>query len=296
MTSQNTAADSKTWTIDQVLKWSKDFLESRDFETPRLDAEQMLSSALDLKRIQLYTNFQQPLTEIERSAFRAMLKRRSEGEPVAYILGKRDFFKHEFFVNEDVLIPRSDTEVVLEKTMEIFSARSEEAIEFMDIGTGSGCLAVSLAKEFPQWSGLASDVSEKALDIAKKNAAQLETENLDFLCQDYLLEKELFQQAKFDLMISNPPYICHSEAPDLEKDVKEFEPNLALYAAQDGLEFYQKLSKDAFKALRPEGWLVVEIGYLQAAAVKDIFEGAGLKNVKSFKDYAKNDRIVVGQR
>lgn len=285
---------AESWTIQKVLVWSTGFLKDRGFDTPRLDAELLLGAALGLTRIQLYTYFDKPLHAQERDPFKDLLRRRAGGEPVAYITGIKEFMGHPFEVNKSVLIPRPDTEVLVETALAHLKALPEAPLRILDIGTGSGCVALALAKRHPEAEVVAWDLHEAALAVARANGAKLGVENVTFLEKD-ALDPEAWNDAAFDLIVSNPPYICETERPALPRSVVDFEPGSALFAAGSGLFFYETYARLAPTALNPGGTLMVEIGSTQAEAVSALFAAAGFQGVAVTKDYGKNDRVVVGR-
>lgn len=288
-------SEQDVWTIQKILMWSTDFLkEKKVTDTPRLEAEILLSNALGLKRIQLYTLFDKPVSAAEREPFKAALKRRIGGEPVAYITGERDFMSMTFKVSPDVLIPRPDTEILVEAAMDKLKPRQSEDLRILDIGTGSGCIAISLAKKFPVFAVTAWDISEQALAMARENAARLEASNVVFERRD-ALAPESWDSATFDVILANPPYISCAEESTLATSVINHEPKLALFAENNGLAFYQMFAEHARSALKPGGFLAVEIGYLQAEPVTAVFENYGWKNVVVRKDFGKNDRVVIAE-
>lgn len=289
--------DQDVWTIQKILMWSSGFLKDKNVtDSPRLDAEILLAHALKLKRIQLYTLFDKPVSASEREPFKASLKRRIAGEPVAYITGERDFMSMTFHVTPDVLIPRPDTEVLVESVGERLKSRSSEGLQILDVGTGSGCVAISIAKQHPVAVVTAWDIASGALGIARDNAARLEVSNVLFKEQDALASESWDNiEDQFDVIVSNPPYIAHAEAASLSTGVKDFEPELALFADRNGLAFYEIFAARAQKALRPGGFLAVEIGYQQADAVQALFVEAGWRNVVVIKDFGKNDRVVIAE-
>lgn len=296
MTQVETTADRSpeaSWTIQRVLQWSTDYLRDRQLsDTPRLDAELLLSHALGVTRIHLYTHFDKPLTPVEREPFKQFLMRRGGGEPVAYITGAKEFMGLSFKVSRDVLIPRPDTEIVVETAMSLVTALGRPA-RILDIGTGSGCIAVSMALKFPESTVEAWEVAPETLAMATANAARLGASNLTIVDKDALTSEAWEGGEAFDLIISNPPYIGHGEASSLSRSVADFEPHGALFAGDEGLEFYRVFAAEAAKRLAPGGKLVLEIGSTQAQAVAAIFSTAGWGEVSIKQDYGKNDRVVV---
>lgn len=284
---------AELWTIQRILVWSTNFLQARGFESARLDAELLLGAALNLTRMQLYTSFDKPLSPDERDPFKDLLKRRAAGEPVAYITGVKEFFGLSLQVNKDVLIPRPDTECLVETALAAVKRRGDGAppLRILDIGTGSGCIALALAKRLPQAQVVAWDVSEAALVVARANAVQLGIQNCLFECRD-ALQLASWSGEAFDLIVSNPPYIAASERASLPVSVVGFEPESALFAAREGLHFYEVFAQRASALLKSEGLLLVEIGSSQGDAVQRLFDEAGLRDAVVTKDYGKLDRVV----
>ncbi len=288
-----TSAD--IWTIGRILTWSIDYLKDKgQTDSPRLDAEVLLSHATGLSRVQLYTNFDKPLTSQERDPFRQCLIRRSKGEPVAYIIGERDFMGLTFHVSPAVLIPRPDTEILVEKALQ--SIATLESPKILDVGTGSGCIAISLATLRSDASVSAWDINQAALAVAQANAER-HSQTLTFTQCDATEEapwQALARIGNIDLVISNPPYIHPDEA--VGPGVRQFEPHQALFAPPDGLIFYQALATHAHLVLNPGGVLACEIGYTQKNAVTEIFLAQGWQDIRVFQDYGKQDRVIIANK
>jgi len=280
-----------SWSIKEVLSWSTNYLKEKGSSSARLDAELLMADSLGLKRIQLYTYFDRPLEPEERGKIREVLKRRAAGEPVAYILGCKDFMGHSFSVNSDVLIPRSDTEVLVEKVLEEIDKDSAPSI--LDIGTGSGCIILSLASRLPSAKFTAWDKSKEALALAKNNALDLEIDNVDFLERD-ALDPGSWEGEHFDIILSNPPYITDAEMLKLAPTVQDFEPEMALSGGEDGLVFYRFFASKLTETLNPDGRVYWEIGFEQGASVSQMLKDAGLVDVRVIQDYAGLDRVVTG--
>jgi release factor glutamine methyltransferase len=288
-----TTKNAESWTITDILNWSTKYLEEKGSDTARLDAQLLISDALDLTRIQLYTNFDQCLNGAERKSVRDLLTRRASGEPVAYILGSREFMGHSFKVTPAVLIPRPDTEVLVEKVLA--SADKEKPLQILDIGTGSGCIAISIAAglEFAQVT--AWDKSADALDVAKTNATSLEVENVQFIEKD-ALDAGSWNDLTFDIIVSNPPYITDSEMKELAIGVIDFEPEMALSGGEDGLTFYRYFAGKTSAALNAGGSLYWEIGSTQSESVSNLLVEAGFVDIAVIKDYAGHDRVVTARK
>jgi release factor glutamine methyltransferase len=244
---------------------------------------------LEKERIYLYVHFDEPLESGELARFREMVKKRALRIPVAYILGRREFMGHEFKVTPDVLIPRPDTEILVESVIERLKHKGE--LFFADIGTGSGAIALSILKALPELKGAAVDISAAALAVAKENAANLGvSERVEFLQGDLL---EPLQGRRLGAIISNPPYIPDGDIDGLEAEVKK-EPRGALAGGRDGLDFYRRLIREGGKLLEDGGLLAFEVGIYQAAAVKELAEDAAIfENIAVIEDYGKIERVVI---
>lgn len=295
------------WTIQKILDWSIGFLKERGSPSARLDTELLLSHALGCSRLQLYTGFDKPLTAEEREPFKKLLLRRAAGEPVAYITETKEFMGLPLRVTPDVLIPRPDTEVLVEHALPWLTALNRpqdpektsesSSLSVLDVGTGSGCIALSLAKELPKARIIAWDVSLAALAIAEQNRLNLAIDNVQFEHRNALAQEswDSFVPESLDLLVSNPPYISCTEEPDLPVSVIGYEPRMALIA-DDGLSFYRMFAQNARRILKPHGRLLVEIGSTQAEAVCALLRDAGWQDVSVYRDYSRLDRVVSAQR
>ena len=285
----------KVWTVLDIIKWGTDYLTEKGFDEARLNIELLLSATLGLKRFDLYVKHDQPLKKDELEKFKALLKRRLAHEPVQYILGKTNFYSIELKVDRRALIPRPETETLVEKVIEhcrTYLSEKEE-IHILDVGTGSGCIDVTLAK-FVKNSRITSiDKSGEALDLARENAMLTETDDrVEFLEVDFLnLDKNIFDR-KFDIVVSNPPYVSESAMKALDADIKEFEPLEAVTDGGDGLTFFRKISQMAHILLNPGGWVFVETSFDQSKNVENFFLEAGGHELQIEKDLSNIDRIV----
>jgi release factor glutamine methyltransferase len=279
-----------------LLKTTADFLQSRGSRSSRLDADLLLCQVLGLSRTQLYMDLMRPLTTAEVDGYRALVKRRAKLEPIAYIAGTKGFWKHDFAVDKRVLIPRPETERIVEEAAKALAARKEEPLRIVDVGTGSGCIACSLAAEFPQATVVAIDASADALEVAAANATTLGLRDRVKLVRGDLLAPLLARGSKADLIVSNPPYIGTGERERMDEDVKLHEPELALFAGRDGLDLIRRLVVEAAQLLEPEGYLFVEHGDLQGPATRALAEAAGLEQVATLKDYSHLDRVLVARK
>jgi release factor glutamine methyltransferase len=278
---------SESWTLLKLLRWTTDYFADKGVDNPRLDAELLLAHVLQLDRVGLYLNFERPLNAAELDVIRPLVKRRGQREPLQYLIGHTEFWSLRFEVTPAVLIPRADTEILVEEALN----RAADTGNMLDVGTGSGAIAISLARELPDWQITGLDISTAALDVARRNAEKNEVGGqVQFLHGDLA---ELPQQ-QYDLIVSNPPYIAQAEWDRLMPEVRCFEPQQALLAADNGLDCYRQLAGQAESRLRPGGWLLVEIGWQQAATVQQLFAAAGLQDIFVRDDYAGQPRVVGG--
>jgi len=255
------------------------------------ETELLFTDILNCSRASLYLNSGELLTKDKASFVSAVLKRRIKGEPIQYILGKTEFMGFNFLVNKDVLIPRPETEIVVETAVKQLSC---VAADILDMGTGSGCIAVSLAKLLPGSRITAVDISEKAVKTAQKNAV-LNSVKIDFLVSDLFSGRKL-RDKKFDLIVSNPPYIPSSDIERLHSEVRH-EPRIALDAGDDGLYFYRRLAREASRYLKEAGSLVMEIGFDQEGAIKNILQKSGYFEIMELvRDYSGINRVVIAKK
>ena len=283
------------WTILKILQWTTSYFKSHHIDSPRLTAEILLAHILGIKRIDLYLRFDQPLSQEELGGFKALIKRRLNREPVAFIIGSKEFWGIDFDVTQDVLVPRPETEFLVEAALkQIPDALMSSSQRIVDIGTGSGAIIVSLAVNRPGHYFFASDISEKAIKIAVKNAEKNGVkDNISFFVAE-LFSSLQENSEKFDLILSNPPYIAGSQIAELEPEVSKFEPLTALDGGVDGLDIIRNILQTAPVYLRQKGILMLEIGYDQRAAVEQMGIKSGhYSNVEFIQDYAGHDRVVV---
>lgn len=282
------AEGEEAWTVLRVLRWTAGYFRERGLDSPRLDAELLLADTLGVDRVGLYLRYDQPLTDEELAAYRRRVARRVKNEPVAYILGKAEFWSLSLKVAPAVLIPRPDTEVLVEEAL----VRGGERARVLDVGTGSGAIVLALASERPDWSFAALDLSQEALQIAQENARRHEMDGrISFVHGDLAHLPE----GPFDLIVANPPYVPRGELAGLMADVRDYEPVQALDGGEDGLDAYRALAAQAISRLAPGGCLLVEIGARQQNDVGRLFEEAGLVDVATRTDYAGIERVVSGR-
>ena len=280
------------WSIKRVLAWASDDFRRRGNKSARLDAELLLGAALGFDRIKLIVEAERPLAEAELGRYRELIKRRRNGEPIAYILGQREFFALPFRVDRRVLIPRPDTEVLVETALNGSRARHLYG-RMLDLCTGSGCVAIAFAKERPTWRVTALDLSPDAADLARENARRAGVAH-----HVSVLEGDLFaplpEAAQFELITANPPYIPSGDIAGLDVDVRDFEPRLALDGGADGLAIIGRLLREAPRYLTRGGLLALEVGFDQAPAVAALFQEAGFVDISRAKDLAGIERVVSG--
>jgi release factor glutamine methyltransferase len=285
------APQPATWTVESVLRWAAEDFRGRGIESPRLDAELLLGQAVSATRIQLIMDAKRELTEPELARFRELVKRRRAREPVAYLLGRREFYGREFRVDRRVLIPRPDTETLVEEALER-SRTVSMSMRALDLCTGSGCVAITLARERPTSRVVATDVSGDALAVARDNALRLGAYNLALRSGDLFAAVD--PAWRFDVVTANAPYIAPEELAELEPDVRDFEPRGALVAGEGGLAVTRRIVEQASRHLAPGGALAVEVGFGQAPAVRAMFERAGFDDVRVRRDHARVERVVSG--
>jgi release factor glutamine methyltransferase len=274
------------YAVPNLLKEIKARLQPIAGECALNEAEIILEHALQCSRSHLYVNADLVISKERQQVIETAIKRRLTHEPLPYILGSAFFHSKEFFISNDVLIPRPDTEVLVEKILEI---ESEGPLFFLDVGIGSGAIAESLASRRRLWNGVGLDISEMALKIARINCSV----QIGLVCGD--LFSTLKKERHFDFIVSNPPYISETEMAKLDQSVKDFEPMVALYGGTDGLDFYRALAEKSEALLKKEGRIYCEIGYVQGEAVQNIFFDHGWKNILQFPDLAGRPRVVVAQ-
>lgn len=279
-------------TVLEAINKSTEYLKDKGIESPRVNAELLLSHILKCKRLNLYLSFDRPLSEEEIDNYRELLKRRRGYEPLQYIIGSVEFFGLQLEVNRNVLIPRPETEILVEIVID--ELKSKTNLSILDIGTGSGNIAIALAKNIETAKITAIDINNDSLELAKKNSQsnnvedKISFEKIDILNRDEISEK-------FDIVVSNPPYISLEEYPELKPELNRFEPRLALTDESNGLTFYEVISKKSRSFLKQNGKLFFEIGIEQFSAVKGILESEGYKNISIKKDYSGIERVISGE-
>lgn len=283
---------SEIWTIKKLIQWTAGYFRNHGVEEARLDAELLLGYVLGKPRIYLYTNYDQIMNKEELARYRELIRRRSAGYCTAVLIGEKEFMGIPFRVNEHVLVPRPDTEAWLEKVIQRF--RNLPDISVLDLGTGSGALAVSFLYYCKEARGVAVDISEKALETAKTNGERAGiSDRVEFRRGDFL--DALREDEQFDVILSNPPYIPSGDIDGLAEEVRR-EPRIALDGGPDGLKFYRTLGEKAVRFLRPGGLIAAEVGIGQAETVRAFFENGGLTDIEIIPDYGGVDRAVCGKR
>ena len=282
-------------TVIESINLSEKYLREKGINEPRINAEIMLAEILRCKRLDLYLRFDRPLKEEERNKYREFLARRGNHEPLQYILNKTEFYGLEFYVDENVLIPRPDTEILVEEIIERFS-KSESEIKILEVGTGSGNIAVALAKNISAAEITAVDVSKEALKIAERNAETNGIKNIIFKAVDIFDEEIMKSGEKYDVIVSNPPYIPKDNLETSEKEVKDYEPLNALSDGKNGLSFYERICETGKEKLNENGMIFFEIEKDADEKVKTIMEKKGYKKIETKKDYSGITRIIWGSK
>jgi release factor glutamine methyltransferase len=286
---------SAPWTIGRLLAWTEQHFEAQGVDEPRLSAQVLLAEALGCRKIDLYARFDQEPTADQRAAFRAAVRTAAEHRPIAYLVGHKEFYSLDFKVTPDVLIPRPETELAVERALAWCGDNPRERYDVLDLGTGSGCIAITIAKRQPAAHVLAVDISEPALAVARENAARHGVAaRVRCVRADLLdLPADAVPVGGFDLIVSNPPYVADGERDALPRNVRDHEPAVALFAGGDGLEAFRRIAASAPACLKPGGGLIVEVGFTQADAVERIFAPAGRWIAAGrFKDLAGIDRVL----
>jgi len=288
---------SEPWTIGRLLAWTADYLKDHGSQTARLDAEVLLAEALGCQRIELYTRFDEQPGDAPRAAFRELVRRRAAGEPVAYLVGRKEFYSLTFRVTPAVLIPRPETEHLVIALLDLARARAKEGpAAVADVGTGSGVIAVCVAKHLPGCRVTAIDSSPAALEVARQNAADHGVAG-----QIEFIESDLFAsvdgRATFDFVVSNPPYVADAEFEQLAADIQRFEPREALLAGPRGTELIERLVPQAAERLRPGGYLLIEISpAIHAAARRVLQSEPRLELCDTIKDLARQPRVLQARK
>jgi release factor glutamine methyltransferase len=281
----------KIWRVIDLIKWGEQYFSKNDFDNPRKEIEILLQDILECTGIDLYLRFEEPLTKIQLVKLREWVQRRKNREPIQYIVGKTGFYNLILNVTPDVFIPRPESERLVEVLLETVDRKS--IISIIDIGTGSGCLALALGQELPDVTITGIDNSAKAIEIAKLNAETLKIKNVNFLQIDLFKNKI---EGEYDIIISNPPYISKKEIESLMPEIKNFEPHSALTDSANGLTFYDKISEISRGIVNSNGWLFLEVGLGEHPKnAMQLFSNENFKNVELVKDYNDDDRVLRAQ-
>lgn len=286
-------------TIKETLVWAAEYLHSHNIPDPRLEAEYILAYVLNCKRLDLYLNFDKPLHRGELEAFRDLAGRRVRREPSQYIIGEQEFRSLTLKVTRDVLIPRPETELIVEEAIKILTRSPIERPVIIDLCTGGGCIAISAVKEFPSCRVYALDLSENALEVARENAGRYGlADKITFLKGD-LFEpvKELGLEGKVSMILSNPPYVPDGELDKLQPEIRYYEPIVALDGGEDGLDFYRRIIAESPLYLYGGGFLILEMGYKQAKGIYSLLNDSGFYNdIEIKKDLAGIERVIKARR
>jgi len=277
--------------IENILNVGINILQKNKIANPQLDSEILLSDLIKRDKKYIILNSKEPLNSEQLEKFKSLIERRKKGEPIAYLINKKEFWKDEFFVNKDVLIPRPDTELIIEQVLKIYS--KDIQLQVLDIGTGSGCILLSLLKERPNFYGTGIDISKKSINVSKFNAKQL---NLMNRAKFFNSSVDNFKIGKYDLIVSNPPYIELLNLKYLEKDIVNFEPKLALSGGIDGFSQIRKVINKTRTLIKKNGKFILEIGFNQKNKVKKILKEEGFYVNQAIKDYGNNDRCIISTK
>lgn len=281
----------KTWRVIDLIQWTSKYFKYQNITSPRLDAEILLGHVLKKSRLQLYLSFDMPVFQEALSEFRGLIKRRAAHTPVSYLTNQKEFMSLAFYVDSRVLIPRPETEILAETVLRQQSGKCR----LIDIGTGSGAIAVSLAFNRPDWEIVATDLLADALDVARKNAVIHGcTERITFLQGDLFAPVKTLENRRFDWIASNPPYISAKDFPTLPPDIRDYEPNSAIAAGCDGLSIIRRIIAGAPQFLNPNGRLILEIGNNQSDQVQDLIQlNPAYNDCQVIVDYSGRERIIV---
>ena len=278
-------------TLKEVLDRTVKFFKEKNLDSPRLDAELLIARAFNFRRIDLYLKFDQPVGDAELGICREFVRRRSGGEPVAYILGEKDFYGLSFQVDSRVLIPRPETELLAEAAIEFLKNKKDEPLKILDLGCGSGCLGLVLAEKFPQSEVTLVDLSPEALTVARANAERVGVFSRCHWVSADAAKLDL-PSGTFDLIVANPPYIAKDDLR-VQPEVAKFEPSLALYSEDQGLASMRSWSQNAFRLLQSGGWIGFEFGIDQDKQAQEHFQNLGFQNVRIIKDLSGLARHVT---
>jgi release factor glutamine methyltransferase len=301
---ETAAGPGSTWTVSRLLTWTREYFQRHAVDSPRLCAELLLAHAMGCERIRLYTRYEAVPEATVLEAFRQNVREAAEGRPIAYLTGTKEFFSLPFEVTADVLIPRPETEVLVERTIDVVRRGGSSVRSILDLGTGSGCIAVSLARHLPEVVVYASDISEAALRVAERNAARHGlAERIRFATGDLFAAWPLAREgdgeacpAQFDVVVCNPPYIASAPGTPVDASVRRHEPQVALLAGADGLDVIRRVVSDTPARLRAGGQLLLEMAYDQAGHMRELLAQPPWKDVVTYRDPAGHERVVHARR
>ncbi len=286
-----TATTEQPWTIKRLLDWTTEFFHSKQLDSSRLSAEILLAEAMGCPRIQLYTQFDIVPDETALASYRSWVKRHAKGEPVAYLVGHKEFFSLKFSVDSNVLIPRPETEHVILTAIESAKRFSHSPIRISDVGTGSGCIAITLAKHIDNSQVIGLDISPEAINVAHSNVDLHKTQNVSLVVSD--LFENLPGEFKPDIIVSNPPYIGRNEVDTVDASVKDYEPDIALFAGDDGLEVVRRLVSDSANLLSSGGILIFETSPIVFDdCLKIVDSESAFSEPEVIKDYSNQRRVI----
>tara|TARA_B100000029_G_C17539836_1_gene946248 strand:- start:589 stop:1461 length:873 start_codon:yes stop_codon:yes gene_type:complete len=278
----------QAWRIIDLIEWGEDYFKQHKFDSPKQEIEWLLCDLLDHKRVDLYINFEQKVPNDKLALLKKWIKKRLKRMPLQYITGVTEFYGNKYFLNDDVLIPRPETERLVDISLECINKLSHPRI--LEVGTGSGCISISIALMRGDAKILSIDISQNALNKAQENSDYHKTNNVKFLNLDFLKE---IPSERFDIIVSNPPYIPLEEMKNIMIDVKEYEPEIALTDFNDGLVFYDRFADLGSKLLKKEGWMVLEVGIDDhPEKVAKLFKSKGYSNIELVSDYNKDKRVL----
>ena len=283
---------SKIWRIIDIINWAEKYFSQNQFTNPKLEIEWLLRSLLKCNKLDIYLRFEEPLDSRQLSVLRSWIKRRvKNNEPLQYITGSCEFYGRRYIVNSKVLIPRQETERLIDIVID--KGNMVEKPDIIDVGTGSGCIASTLALEIPKANVFGIDISLGALEIAEENKAKLNVKNVFFYEMNILIDRPT---KTYDFLISNPPYISQNEMKNLSKEIKNFEPHIALTDFDDGLVFYHRLGEIGKDMLKLNGWIILELGKEKHSnKVYSIFKNLHYRNLALIKDFNGDNRVLIAQ-
>ncbi len=283
-------SENRIWTVRDVLEWTVNYLAEKGLPFPRQDVEYLLSYVLKTTRLKLYMLLDRPMSRSELNLFKQLVKRRVKREPLQYITGVAYLWKYEFLVDRGVFIPRRETETLIEVAGK--NLKGKEAF-IADVGTGTGCILLSLLKDNPKLRGVGTDISKKAAELFLKNRARLRLTDRAFIAVSDCLSC-FPEEPMFDAVVSNPPYVKSDEIPKLQDEISLYEPREALDGGRDGLSFIRRLVREAPAYVKEGGFVAIEVGEGQAEAVKFLMKQAGLQKIEIHRDLSHIERVVVG--